>query len=71
VRTYRIVGPDEFDAAIEYISIEAPLARALIGKGVDDVVGVPRQTEPGVARVLRLDTSEHLDEYLITQVIYR
>lgn len=32
---YRIVGPDEFDAAPGYISMDAPLARALLGKGVD------------------------------------
>src|SRR5690348_10420420 len=29
---YRIVGPDEFDMAEGYISMDAPLARALLGK---------------------------------------
>ena len=37
---YRIVGPDEFDAAPGYISMEAPLARALMRKGLDDEVRV-------------------------------
>jgi transcription elongation factor GreB len=37
---YRIVGPDEFDAATGYISIDAPLARALLKKTVDDEVTV-------------------------------
>jgi transcription elongation factor GreB len=35
---YRIVGPDEFDMAADYISMDAPLARALLGRGVDDEV---------------------------------
>lgn len=34
----RIVGPDEFDAAPGYISMDAPLARALMGKRVDEEV---------------------------------
>ena len=38
VRWYRIVGPDEFDMAADYISMDAPLARALLGRGVDDEV---------------------------------
>jgi transcription elongation factor GreB len=35
---YRIVGPDEFDMAADYISMDAPLARALLGRRVDDEV---------------------------------
>jgi transcription elongation factor GreB len=37
---YRIVGPDEFDAAAGYISMDSPLARALMRKGIDDEVKV-------------------------------
>src|SRR5690606_37868828 len=33
---YRIVGPDETDAARGWISIDAPLARAMLKKRVDD-----------------------------------
>ncbi len=29
---YRIVGPDEFDRAKDYISMDSPLGRALLGK---------------------------------------
>ena len=36
----RIVGPDEFDVAPGYISMDAPLARALLGKRLDDEVVV-------------------------------
>jgi transcription elongation factor GreB len=32
---YRIVGPDEFDLAPDYISMDSPLGRALLGKGLD------------------------------------
>lgn len=33
---YRIVGPDETDAALGHISIDSPLARALLKRRVDD-----------------------------------
>ncbi len=35
---YRIVGPDEIDHEKGNISVDSPLARALIGKTVDDEV---------------------------------
>ncbi len=38
--SYRIVGPDEFDPARGWMSIDAPLARALLKKAVDDEVTV-------------------------------
>lgn len=37
---YRIVGPDEFDATHKLISMDAPLARALFKKAVDDEVTI-------------------------------
>jgi transcription elongation factor GreB len=37
---YRIVGPDETDAAADYISMDSPLGRALLGKGLDAQVDV-------------------------------
>jgi transcription elongation factor GreB len=39
-RRHRIVGPDEFDAAPDYISMDAPLARALLGRRLNDAVTV-------------------------------
>jgi len=36
----RIVGPDEIDPARRYISMDSPLARALLGKRRDDEVTV-------------------------------
>lgn len=44
--TYRIVGPDEIDAAKNWISIDSPLARALLGARLDDEVSV--ETPGGV-----------------------
>jgi transcription elongation factor GreB len=41
---YRIVGADEFDPAKGWISVDAPLARALLAKTLDDEVQV---TTPG------------------------
>ena len=35
VQRHRIVGPDEFDQAPGYISMDAPLAKALMGKALD------------------------------------
>jgi len=35
---YRIVGPDEFDPAKGYISMDSPLAHALMKKSVEDEV---------------------------------
>lgn len=37
---YQIVGEDEADIKAGLLSVTAPLARALIGKGVDDAVEV-------------------------------
>ena len=45
---YRLVGPDEFDMAPDYISMDSPLGRALLGKRLDDDVTV---TLPGGATV--------------------
>jgi transcription elongation factor GreB len=44
---YRIVGPDEFDMAPGYISMDAPLGRALIKRALDDEVTV---AAPGGSR---------------------
>jgi len=43
---YRIVGADEIDPALGYISVDSPMARALLGKCIEDVIEVklPDQT---------------------------
>ena len=42
---YRIVGKDELDTKLGYITIDSPMSRALIGKQVDDEIVV--QTPSG------------------------
>jgi transcription elongation factor GreB len=48
-RWYRIVGPDEFDMADDYISMDSPLGRSLLGKRLDDEVTA---NLPGGAAIL-------------------
>ena len=40
VRWHRLVGPDEFDMAEDYISMDSPLGRSLLGKRRGDEVSV-------------------------------
>jgi transcription elongation factor GreB len=54
---YRIVGPDEFDMAEGYVSMDAPLARALLGRHLDDEI---------VA-----DIAGNAVRYVITAIDYR
>ncbi len=44
----RIVGADEFDPARNWISVDSPMARALLGRGLDDEVSV--RTPAGLQR---------------------
>ena len=53
---HRIVGPDEFDHAAGYISMDAPLARALMRRALDEEVRVEL---PGGTRT-----------YVIVQISY-
>ena len=52
----RIVGPDEFDQKPEYISVDSPVARALLGHRVDEEV--------------RVDTPDGMKSLFITRVWY-
>jgi transcription elongation factor GreB len=53
---YRIVGPDEFDRAPGYISMDSPLGRALLRKTRDDEVIVEA---PGGSRVYVIVSIEY------------
>ena len=45
---YRIVGPDEFDMAPGYISMDSPLGKALLRRRIDEEVSVET---PGGSRL--------------------
>jgi transcription elongation factor GreB len=53
---HRVVGPDEFDRAPCYISMDSPLGRALLGRRLHDELTVEL---PGGARVLRITQIEY------------
>ncbi|WP_337245070.1 transcription elongation factor GreB [Luteimonas sp. gir] len=55
---YRIVGPDETDAREGWISIDSPLARALLKKRVDDEVAVEL---PGGSRTFAIVSVDYAD----------
>jgi len=54
---FRIVGADEFEPAKGWISIDSPMARALLKKAVDDEVTV--------------QTGQSKRHYVVTEVSYR
>lgn len=55
--TYRIVGPDEINSERGYISLDSPLAKALLKKTLDDEV------------VIRNELQE--THYYVTEIEYR
>lgn len=52
---YRIVGPDEFDDEPDYISMDAPIAKALLKKSIDDEVKVNLPTSTQVYYIIGID----------------
>ncbi len=52
---YRIVGPDELDLKQGLISIDSPLARALIGKALDAEVRVQTPTGEQFVYIVAID----------------
>ena len=67
---YRIVGADELDPKRNYISIDAPLARALIGKMLGDDVEIETQRNAGAGRVLEINPPPRSTLYEIVQIDY-
>lgn len=56
---YRIVGPDEADVKAGRLSVESPLARALLGKEVGEAVQVERPRGAVEYTVTRVDYGVH------------
>jgi len=55
--TYRIVGPDEFDPAKGWISMDSPMAKALMKKAIDDKV--------------KLQTGENETGFVVLEIRYQ
>ena len=55
--TYRIVGEDEADINVNKISVMSPVARALVGKSVEDVVVVRTPSGENEYEIMKV---EHL-----------
>lgn len=53
-RRFRLVGPDEFDAHPDYISIDAPVARALLRRREGDLVPLPLGEAAGAWTIERI-----------------
>jgi transcription elongation factor GreB len=52
---YRLVGPDEFDAAPEYISIDSPMARSLLKKRLDDEIQITQGEEDNCYTIVLIE----------------
>ena len=52
--TYRIVGPDETDAERGFISVESPVAKALLKKEEGDEVEVTRPKGTTLYEIVRV-----------------
>ncbi|NOR43785.1 MAG: transcription elongation factor GreB [Gammaproteobacteria bacterium] len=60
-KTYRIVGPDEFDPKLNYISMDSPMGKALLGKTLDDEISISVSTKEG----------EMKSKYIINEISYK
>lgn len=70
IQILRIVGADEVGRESGFISIDAPLARALIGKQVGDEVTITEQQATRAPRVLEVGRAARDFSYTITQINY-
>ncbi|MDX2504986.1 MAG: transcription elongation factor GreB [Gammaproteobacteria bacterium] len=59
-KTYRIVGPDEFDPKLGYISMDSPMGKALLGKSLDDEISITVDTKDG----------QQISSYIINEIRY-
>ena len=52
--TYRIVGADEIDTQQGWISVDSPMARALLKKAVDDEIHVQTPSGPASGSIVKV-----------------
>jgi len=58
LRWYRLVGPDEFDMAPNYVSMDSPLGKSLLGKREDDEVTVTLPSGPDTVVIVAVRYQE-------------
>ena len=68
---YRIVGADEFNPGNNYISIDAPMARALIGKSLHDEIALTPQRQEQAPRILQFGETEEAAHFVIVGIDYQ
>lgn len=61
VTTYRVVGPDEIDAAKSWISMHSPMGRALLSRSVGDEVSVRRPKGELLYEIIEVANSSPTD----------
>ena len=54
-KTYQIVGPDEFDVARQKLSMDSPLAKAMLGKRLDDEIVLKKPEGEEFFYITRID----------------
>jgi len=60
-KTYRVVGPDEFDPKLNYISMDSPMGKALLNKSIDDDINITVDTKDGQLK----------SSYIINEIRYK
>ena len=60
-KSYRIVGPDEFDAKLGWISMDLPMGKALLGRSLDDEIKISVETKDGLQKSM----------YIINDIRYK
>jgi len=46
-KTYRVVGPDEFNPKLNYISMDSPMGKALLGRSLGDEFSIMLEAKNG------------------------
>ncbi len=59
-KTYRVVGPDEIDAKLGYISMDSPMGKALLGKILDAEISI----------TVDIGDGQKKSAYIINEIIY-
>ena len=68
-QTYRLVGPDEIDDAPAYISIDSPMAKALLGKSQGDEIAIMQTARS--TKILSFDDTAEPTRYAIVAIDYQ